>query len=94
MMPEIVWPITCIVLLLVAMCFTAVAIIHAFRMYSEIAPSKQHIANLLPFLVGAIPGLLTPAGERSRNKFISSLAIAAASALALMLIMYFYGPTR
>ena len=94
MMLEIVWPLTCIVLLLVTMCFTAMAVIHAFRLYSEIAPSKQHIANFLPFLVGAIPGLLTPAGERSRNKFISSLAILAASALALVLILYFYGPTR
>lgn len=93
-MPEIVWPIICIVLLLVAMCFTGMAVFHAFRMYSEIVQSKQHIANLLPFLVGAVPGLLTPAGERSRNKFMSSLVIAVASAFISAIIVHFYGPTK
>jgi ABC-type spermidine/putrescine transport system permease subunit I len=94
MILEIVWPITCILLLLVAIYFAVMAAIHAFRMYSEITPSKQGIANFLPFLVGAIPGLLTPAGERSRNRFLFSLAVAVASALASVLIGYFYGPTK
>ena len=92
-MPDIFWPIICILLLLVAMYFAAMSVIHAFRMYAEIAPSKRHLANLLPFLVGVIPGLLTPAGERSRNKFVRSLAIAVASASFCAFILYLFGPT-
>ena len=93
-MPEIFWPIAYIVLLLGAICFVAIALYHAFRMYSEIAPHKRYLANIVPVLVGVLPGLLTPAGQRSRNRFVGSLAIAGICAASAAVIMFVHGPAK
>ncbi len=73
MMLEILLPVAYILLLLMAMICAALAVLHAFKMYLEIEPSKQNVANLLPFLVGVLPGFLTPAGEKARKAFVSYL---------------------
>ncbi len=93
-MPEIVWPIAYIAFLLAAICFVAMAIYYAFRMYTEIAPHKRYLANLVPFLVGVLPGLLTPAGQRSRNKFVGFFAAAGICAALALVILLTQGPQR
>lgn len=93
-MPEIFWPIAYVVFLLGAICFVAMALYHAFRMYSEIAPHKRYLANIVPFLVGVLPGLLTPAGQRSRNKFVGSCVAAGICGGLALVILLVHGPTR
>jgi len=67
-MIEIVLAIASMVSLISTMFCLAMCAFNAFRMYSEIKADKRLVANLLPFLVGAIPGVLTAAGQKARDR--------------------------
>lgn len=58
--------------------------IYTYRMLQEIPPTRRHLANLFPYLIGVVPGLLTPAGNRIRNKLAQSMCVVAAAALGVV----------
>ena len=81
-----------VVLLCVAIVSGGLAVFHAFRMYSEIKPSKEHLANLFPYLLGSVPGWLTEPGEQARKFFMRYLALAILAAAGAGGMYRFLGP--
>jgi hypothetical protein len=81
-----------VVLLCVGTISAGLAVFHAFRMYTEIKPSKEHLANLFPYLLGALPGWLTERGEQARKSFMRYLALAIITAAGAGGIYHFLGP--
>lgn len=63
----------------VALVSTMAFIIYTYRMLQEIKPSKHLLANLLPWLALAIPGVLSDAGQRYRTKALLWLIAALVS---------------
>jgi hypothetical protein len=56
--------------------------VYAYRMLAEIPPTRRHLANLMPYLVGVVPGLLTPAGHRARTKLAVSICVVVVAGVA------------
>ena len=65
------------------------AIFCVYRMFLEVKPGGNIIANLFPYLLGLIPGLLTPAGELLREKFVKKIIVSVINVLLAMSVLAF-----
>lgn len=82
------WPVAYLVLLVLSIYFLVAACVYAFRAYAEIAPDRQGLSNILPFLVLVVPGFLNPAGEHFRKRFIFNTLLAAVFGGGAAMVMY------
>ncbi|KLN52616.1 hypothetical protein [Variovorax paradoxus] len=75
-MIDLLLPYIALTLLISSVISGIVAFCHAYRMLTEISPGRSRTANLFPYLVGILPGLLTKRGQEARNRFVFWLFIA------------------
>ena len=79
------WPVAYFGFFIVAVVGMVFSIVYGFIMVTEIVPNRRHLANLFPYLTGAISGMLTIKGRRARDRFVISLLAVAVAVVGALL---------